>query len=256
LKKRIKSKKKINNNAKIVSSTSDLNLGIICIKVGIGSLIVSIALSMLPLALESMSLQNKEIMRSITLFAYTISIAFLFYLFFKIKIPFNKSLQIKKQKSKNKLLCPQWWKEKIIEIIILGGVASIFVFILSQGYILPKIDAIINPLPQIEINCSKTNDYLEINLYNPSRYVAEDFNLLIYERLGNSHGTSYMGNELCNIDYYKIQNKYTKIECKYIPPKSSFNMHIDFENESLDRFEYDKWGKTTPKEEYLIEKCI
>lgn len=90
---KINSKEKfIKDNQKSNLQNRELNLGIIGIKVGIGSLIVSIALSMLSLGLEFVSPQNVYIIKSFTLFIYALCIALLLYLFFKIKTIQNKKI--------------------------------------------------------------------------------------------------------------------------------------------------------------------
>lgn len=138
---------------------------------------------------------------------------------------------------------PIWFVRDLISVVVLGVILILILMF------------IINPNPKIIKTCRSNSNGVEFILNNPSRYPAEDFNMIIYERYGGGE-KSYADNELCNADTYYFQPLYTLIHCDYIPPNSKINIGINFENKTQTEFDYSSWGKTTPKEDFEESRQI
>lgn len=148
--------------------------------------------------------------------------------------------------SKNESIKINWVWKSLFEVVILGLILFGLTF---------WITAVLVPNPEIQKTCYIEGENIKFILDNPSKYPAEDYNLIIYEKYWHGHSTSYVVSELCTVDVYPTQSKYTLIHCDYIPPNSQANINIDFENKTKTQFKYSSWGKTTPKETNEIILC-
>ena len=139
-------------------------------------------------------------------------------------------------------------KNNWIQKSLFNGPVNVLVIGLILFFITLWITNSLNPNPIIEKSCYKEGDQINFILYNPSKAPAEDFSMILYEsELGG--GKSYVDYELCNVERYEHQLKYTHIHCNYIPPRSYAKIGISFNDKNKTKFHYSSWGKTTPQED-------
>lgn len=135
-------------------------------------------------------------------------------------------------------------KKSIIDNILFGVIVGLI--LIGFGiWLEPKI----NPRPYVDINCSYNNSdsyftYFFIN--NPSKYKAEEYNLLIYDKYSGQSGGSWAEGSICNVSYH-INKNITYVKCEYIPPETGIYIGIKF-IKSSNHFYINSWGKTQKEE--------
>jgi len=137
-----------------------------------------------------------------------------------------------------------WFRNNFVPALIVG------IFLLILGYWLTSV---LNPTPELKLSCYRDSNSVYLTINNPSKYVAEEYNLLIYEQFGGISGGSWAEDDLCQISYHEHQpERITSIKCDYVPPKTSTLIQINFENSSVGSFKYLSWGKTKSEENGTI----
>jgi hypothetical protein len=133
----------------------------------------------------------------------------------------------------------------LISVLFFGCLLTIITYLL----IIPSL----NPNPEVEPSCKKTEGGIILSLYNNGRVPAEEFNIQIYEEY-NGGASFYPNYVLCDVTPY--DSKTTLVHCDYIPPKSIVKRELFFENKTKSRFGYSLWGRTTPLEVNQILYCF
>jgi len=141
-----------------------------------------------------------------------------------------------------------WITQAVVGSLIFAVLAGIILLFFGWW-----LDGKLNPSPELALSCYSDNNSVYLYIDNPSRYVAEDYNLLIYEKFGGMSGGSWAEGDLCNVNFHKFQpDRITSVQCEYIPPKTKTLIQINFANSSAKSFNYDSWGKTKSEEKGFL----
>jgi len=162
-------------------------------------------------------------------------------------------IKMSRKKKKNRVV-KQWkdhWADYLIQFMFLGLFLWIFTTILSDS-LKPQTDIEVYS-PNISKLYNVSEDYrIELVFNNKADFAGEEFYLYVWGLTSGGWGSDYPASEHCKrieeleVDY---QHRF-KIYCDFIPPKSKFGFHIDFELDNRANksgfISVEYWGKTTP----------